>query len=396
MAEPGALTEPDTASDSELRLIREAVREYADRRLVPIAEEADTTGRFPIEVVREMGELGFMGIGFPEAYGGAGGSKLAFAMTVEEVYRASAGIAASGFMSPLIAHDLLMAASEEQRQRLVPPILRGESMAALAVTEPDAGSDAGAIRTRATKTDGGYRISGFKRFITNATIAETVLVMARTTAGAGNRGLSLFAVEQGTPGMAPQPPIAKLGWRCSDTADIAFDDCEVPESALIGELDAGFKVVMHGFNLERIVLATGSIGLGQAALEATIGYATERTQFGAPIGTFQSVREGIARMAADVEAARQLAYHAARRLDAGAPCTAEASMAKLVASEMCQRVTTKAIQLHGGVGFTMELPVQRYHRDSLIMTIGGGTSEIQAEVIARALGLPRPTQKEQK
>jgi alkylation response protein AidB-like acyl-CoA dehydrogenase len=382
-------TSAETAPD-ELQLIREAVREYADRRLVPLAEACDTTGRFPLEVVKEMGDLGFMGIGFPESHGGTGGSKLAFAITVEEVYRASAGIAASGFMSPLIAHDLLMAASEEQIQRLVPPILRGDAIAALAVTEPDAGSDAGAIRTRATRSAGGYVINGYKRFITNAGIADTILVMARTTPGSGNRGLSLFAVARDTSGIEVQPPIAKLGWKCSDTADIAFDECEVPESALIGQLDAGFKVVMHGFNLERIVLATGSVGLGQAALEATLAYAAERSQFGQPIGSFQSVREAIARMAADVEASRRLAYHAANRLDAGEPCTAEASMAKLVAGEMCQRVTTKAIQLHGGVGFTMEYPVQRYHRDSLIMTIGGGTSEIQAEVIARALGLPRP------
>jgi len=391
-----ALSPSGEATEEELRQIRSAVREYADRRLVPIAEEADVEERFPLEVVKEMGDLGFMGIGFSEAYGGTGGSKLAFAITVEEVYRASAGIAASAFMSPLIAHDLLMAASEEQKRRLVPPILSGDATASLAVTEPDAGSDAGGMRTRARNSDGGYVISGYKRFITNATFADTILVMARTTPGIGNRGLSLFAVERGTPGVDVQPPIRKLGWHCSDTADIAFDDCEVPESALVGQLDAGFKVVMHGFNLERIVLATGSVGLGQAALEATIGYVSERVQFGDRIGAFQSVRESVARMAADVEAARQLAYHAARKLDADEPCTAEASMAKLVAAEMCQRVTTKAIQLHGGVGFTMELPVQRFHRDSLIMTIGGGTSEIQAEVIARALGLPRPAEKETK
>jgi len=189
--------------------------------------------------------------------------------------------------------------------------------------------------------------------------------------------------------MEPQPEVAKLGWRCSDTADIAFDGVEVGDDALIGHLDEGFKVVMAGFNLERVVLATGSVGLGQAALEATIAYAKERVQFGAPIGSFQSVREAIARMAADVEAARQLAYHAGRLLSEGKRCTAEASMAKIVAAEMSQRVTTKAIQLHGGVGFTMEAAVQRFHRDSLIMSIGGGTSEIQAEVIARALGLPR-------
>jgi alkylation response protein AidB-like acyl-CoA dehydrogenase len=331
-----------------------------------------------------------LGLGFPEEYGGTGATKLAFAIAVEEVYRVSAGLAASAFMSPLIAHDVLMAATEEQKQRFVPPILRGTAIAALAVTEPEAGSDAAAIRSTATKVDGGWRISGYKRFITNASFADTVLVLARTTQGAGNKGLSLFAVERGTPGLNVQPPVAKLGWRCSDTADIAFDDCELGEDALIGDLDAGFKVVMNGFNLERIVLATGSVGLGQAAVEESIRYATERIQFGQPIGTFQTIRESIARMAAEVEAARQLAYYAARKLDAGEPCTAEVSMAKLIAAETAQRVTTKAIQIHGGAGFTMEVPVQRFHRDSLVMSIGGGTSEIQAEVIARTLGLPRP------
>jgi alkylation response protein AidB-like acyl-CoA dehydrogenase len=387
---------PTTAietTDAELTLIRQTVREYAETRLLPLADEADRTGDFPVEIVREMGDLGMMGLGFPEEVGGSGGSKLAFTVAVEEVYRISAGLAASAFMSPLIAHDIMMSATEEQIQQLVPPILRGEVMAALAVTEPEAGSDAAAIRSTATKTDGGWRISGYKRFITNATHAETVLVLARTTAGAGNKGLSLFAVRRGTAGLNVQPPAAKLGWRCSDTADIAFDDCEVGEDALIGELDAGFKCVMNGFNLERIVLATGSVGLGQAALDASVQYATERVQFGEPIGSFQSIRESIARMAADLEAARQLAYHAARKLDAGESCTAEASMAKLVAAEMAQRVTTKAIQIHGGSGFMMELPVQRYHRDSIIMSIGGGTSEIQAEVIARTLGLPRPARR---
>jgi acyl-CoA dehydrogenase len=373
----------------ELTMIRELARDFADRRLGPIATECDETGRFPVEIVPELGDLGLLGAGFPEEYGGSGASKLAFAIIVEEVYRVSAGMAASAFMSPLIAHDIMLSATEEQKQSLIPPILRGEAIASLAVTEPDAGSDAAAIRTSATKTADGYRIDGYKRFITNASIADTVLVLARTTRGAGNRGLTLFAVPATTPGVTPQPEIAKLGWRCSDTADIAFDGCEVPEAAMIGELDNGFRVVMNGFNLERIVLATGSVGLGQAALDASIKYVGERRQFGQPIGTFQSVRESVARMAAEVEAARQLSYYAARRLSAGEPATAEASMAKIVAAEMAQKVTARAIQIHGGVGFTMEMPVQRFHRDSMIMTIGGGTSEIQAEVIARTLGLPR-------
>jgi acyl-CoA dehydrogenase len=385
-----AMTQALPQTDPDIVDVRAAVRDYAERRLRPLAEKADHTETFPIDVVGELGELGFLGIGFPQEVGGSGLTKLAFAIAVEEVYRVSAGIAASAFMSPLIAHDLMMSANEDQKGELIPPILRGQWMAALAVTEPDSGSDAGAITTRATRTSSGWRITGRKRFITNATLAELVLVLARTTERAGNRGLSLFAIRRGTPGLSTEPPIKKLGWRASDTADLILEGIEMPQSALVGELDAGFKVIMRGFNLERIVLATGAVGLGQAALEASVQYAGQRVQFGSPIGTFQSVRESIARMAADVEAARRLAYHAARLLDAGVECAAEASMAKLVAGEMAQRVTTKAIQLHGGVGFTMESPVQRFHRDSLIMTIGGGTSEIQAEVIARALGLPHP------
>lgn len=379
---------PTVDASDQISDVRAAVRHYAEGRLRPLADEADATETFPLAIVPELGELGFLGLGFPEEYGGAGFSHLAFAVALEEVYRISAGMAASAFMSPLAAHDILLSGSEEQKRELVPPILRGEIMAAVAVTEPDAGSDAGAISTRAIKTDAGFRLNGRKRFITNATIADLVLVLARTTPGAGNRGLSLFAVRRATRGMHSERPISKVGWRCSDTADITFDDCDLPADSLVGELDSGFKVVMRGFNLERIVLATGSVGLGQAALEDTVAYAGNRAQFGQPIGSFQSVREGIARMAADVEAARQLAYFAARKLDAGAECAKEASMAKLIAGEMCQRVTTKAIQMHGGLGFTMEARVQRYHRDSLIMSIGGGTSEIQAEVIARSLGLP--------
>jgi alkylation response protein AidB-like acyl-CoA dehydrogenase len=391
-----SVTTNDTAAtDVDLRLIREAVREYADRRLVPLAHEVDEAERFPLEVVKEMGELGFLGIGFPTAYGGSEGSKLAFTITAEEIYRASAGIAASAFIGPLIAHDLLLAATEDQCSQLVPPILSGNAIAAIAITEPDAGSDIGAIRTRAVRSGGGYRLKGYKRFITNASIADVVLVLARTTLGADSRsrGLTLFVVERGTPGMKAQAPIAKVGWRSSDTADIAFDDCEVPESAAVGEVDAGFKVLMRGFNLERINLAAGAVGVGQAALDATSAYAAERTQFGARIGTFQSVREAIARMAADVEASRQLTYHAARKLDSGEPCATEASMAKLVAAEMCQRVTARAVQLHGGMGVTTELGVHRFHGDSLIMSITGGTTEIQAEVIARELGLPRPARR---
>jgi acyl-CoA dehydrogenase len=384
-----ALTQALPEIDADMADVRAAVRNYAERRLRALADSADNAEAFPVEVVPELGELGFLGIGFPEELGGAGFGKLAFAIAVEEVYRVSAGIAASAFMSPLIAYDLMMSASEEQKRGLVPPILRGTWMAALAVTEPDSGSDAGAITTRATRTAHGWRLTGRKRFITNATLAEVVLVLARTAEHSGNRGLSLFVVRRGAQGFSSEPQTKKLGWRASDTADLVLDGVELPTSALVGGLDAGFKVIMRGFNLERIVLATGAVGLGQAALEASVLYAGQRVQFGSPIGTFQSVRESIARMAADVEAARRLAYHAARLLDAGVECAAEASMAKLVAGEMAQRVTTKAIQLHGGLGFTMESPVQRFHRDSLIMTIGGGTSEIQAEVIARSLGLPR-------
>jgi alkylation response protein AidB-like acyl-CoA dehydrogenase len=378
-----------TDRELDLEEVRTAVRDYAERRLRPIADECDRKGAFPLEIVPELGELGFLGLGFPEDYGGSGVGKLAYAIAVEETYRISAGIAASAFMSPLIAYDILMSASEQQKRTLLPDILSGRKIAALAVTEPDAGSDAGAIQTRATRSDEGYVLNGRKRFITNGSIADVVLVMARTSPGSGNKGLSLFSVARGTRGLVAEQPMEKLGWRASDTADLVFEDCYVDTSNLIGELDAGFRVIMEGFNLERITLAAGSVGLGQAALEESTHYASVRRQFGHAIGEFQAVRQSLGRMATEVEAARQLTYAAGRLLDAGKPVMREASMAKLFASEMCQRVTREAIQLHGGVGFTMESPVQRFYRDSMIMTIGGGTSTIQAEIVARTLPIPR-------
>ncbi len=368
--------------------VRAAVRDYTERRLRPIAEECDRRSSFPLEIVGELGELGFLGLGFPDEYGGSGVGKLAYAIAVEETYRISAGIAASVFMSPLIAYDVLMSASEEQKRALVPGILSGRQVAALAVTEPDAGSDAGAIQTRATRSGSGYLLSGRKRFITNGSIADVVLVMARTSPGPGNRGLSLFNVARGARGFAAEPPVAKLGWKASDTADLVFDDCFVDAANLVGEVDGGFRVIMQGFNFERIALAAGSVGLAQAALEEATRYVSERRQFGRAIGEFQAVRQSLGRMATEIEAARQLTYAAGRLLDAGRPVMREASMAKLFASEMCQRATREAVQLHGGVGFTMDSPVQRFYRDAMVMTIGGGTSTIQAEIVARTLPIP--------
>lgn len=373
--------------DEEIARIRAAIREFAEEELREFADRSEEDGRFPSEVTHALGELGVLGLGFPEEYGGTGGSKLAFVVAVEEVYRVSPGIAASAFMSPLVASDILQAGNEQQKQRWLPSIFSGDVMAALALTEPDSGSDAASLRTKAERVDGRWRLNGRKMFITNGGLADVVLVLARVPDENGSGGISAFLVEADSQGFVVGDPLAKLGWRASETNSLFFDDCYLPEDALLGGIGSGFRLVMRGFDLERVALAAGAVGLAQGALDAATLYATERTQFGRPIGRFQAVGHALARARADVEASRQITYHAARNLEDEHHARLLASMAKLVATEMCQRVSRQAVQAHGGAGFMKEFSVERFYRDAMVMTIGGGTSEIQAELIARELGL---------
>ncbi len=362
------------------------MRPYAEEQLRAIADRAEVDGKFPRHVVDDLAKLGALGLGFPTDLGGSGGSYLGLCVAVEEVYRISPGIAASAFMSPLIAYDILQFGSTEQRERYVPAILDGTAVAALAVTEPDAGSDVAALRTTARRTAAGWVLNGQKMYITNAGIADLMLVLAQTP-DEGPRSISAFVVDMPAAGVTVDAKLDKLGWRASETNGVTLDGCVVPEDAMLGSPGSGFTLVMTGFNLERATLAAGSVGLAQGALDDAIDYTVTRTQFGRPLASFQAVRHSLASAAAEIEAARQLTYYAARLIGTGDDGIAAASMAKLVASNMCQDVARRCLQVHGGAGFMKEFRAERYYRDSMIMTIGGGTSEIQAEIIGRQLGL---------
>jgi alkylation response protein AidB-like acyl-CoA dehydrogenase len=362
------------------------MRPYAEEQLRAIADRAETDGKFPRHVVDDLAKLGALGLGFPTELGGSGGSYLGLCVAVEEVYRISPGIAASAFMSPLIAYDILQFGSAAQRERYVPAILDGTAVAALAVTEPDAGSDVASLRTTARRTAAGWVLNGQKMYITNAGIADLMIVLAQTP-DEGPRSISAFVVELPAAGVTVDAKLDKLGWRASETNGVTLDGCVVPEDAILGTPGSGFTLVMTGFNLERATLAAGSVGLAQGALDDAIDYTVTRTQFGRSLASFQTVRHSLAASAAEIEAARQLTYFAARLIGTGEDAIAAASMAKLVASNMCQEVARRCLQVHGGAGFMKEFRAERYYRDSMIMTIGGGTSEIQAEIIGKQLGL---------
>jgi len=375
--------------DDEVAAVRGLARRYGEEKLRPIADAAESDGIFPRQVVGDLGSLGLLGLGFPEELGGSGGSLLGLCVAVEETYRISPGIAASAFMSPLVAYDIYQAGTVEQHQRYLPGILSGRTMAALALTEPDAGSDAASVRTTAVRVDGGWRLDGRKLYITNAGLADIIVVIARTPSEPSG-GLSAFIVEMPCDGVTVDRRLDKLGWRASETNAIAFDGCVIPPHALLGEVGQGFKLAMNGFNLERTTLAAGSVGLAQGALDEAVAYAQARVQFGQPLTKLQAVRHTLARCAAQVEAARRLTYHAARVLNEPGVAIQAAAMAKLIASQMCQDVARAAVQVHGGAGFMKEFRVERYYRDSMIMTIGGGTSEIQAEIIGKWLAGREP------
>ncbi|MDX6234060.1 MAG: butyryl-CoA dehydrogenase [Nocardioidaceae bacterium] len=372
--------------DDEVREVRGLLRPYAEEQLRPVADAAERDATFPRHVVHDLAKLGALGLGFDEALGGSGGSHVGFCVAIEEVYRVSPGIAASAFMSPLVAFDIVQSGNDAQRRRYVPPILEGRTMAALGVTEPDAGSDVASLRTTARRTPQGWRLDGSKAFITNAGLADVMVVLARTP-DIGPRAISAFVVDLPTAGVTVEAPLHKLGWRASETNGVSFQGVELAEEAMLGEPGSGLAMVLGGFNLERATLAAGSVGMAQGALDLALEHARTRTQFNAPIAARQAVRHSLARAAARLEAARQLTYRAAALVANGTEGIAAASMAKLVASEMAQDVTRTCVQVHGGAGFMKEYAVERFYRDSMVMTIGGGTSEIQAEIIGRMLGL---------
>ncbi|ADG06429.1 acyl-CoA dehydrogenase family protein [Kyrpidia tusciae] len=367
---------------------RTAVRRWVEKEIAPRVEEWEREGRVPREMYRRAGELGYLGLKFPEAYGGSD-DLLADAIFVEEIARCGSGGAAAALTATtgIGATPIWRFGNEEQKRRYLVPAIRGEKIAALGVTEPDAGSDVASMRTVARREGDHYVLTGSKMFITGGASADYVCVAAKTDPSAGHRGVSMFIVEAGMPGFSVGRTLRKLGWRASDTAELILDGVQVPAENLVGEENQGFRYIMINFQWERIMLALSSVAAAEKALEDALRYSRERTQFGRPIGTFQALRHKMVDMAVDIEKARSLTYRALYLYARGEDVTVAASMAKAYAGEMVNRVTDAALQIHGGNGYMMEYPVQRYWRDARIMSIGGGTTQIMYEILTKRLGI---------
>jgi alkylation response protein AidB-like acyl-CoA dehydrogenase len=371
---------------SEQELIRDTVRTFARERVEPVAAELDLTGRFPYELVAELGELGLMGVPVPEAYGGAGGDTVSYALAIEELTRVDSSVAITvAAHTSLGIMPILLFGTEEQKERWLPDLASGRKLAAFGLTEPGAGSDAGATRTTAELRDGTWVVNGSKLFITNAGTDVTwgVTITART----GADEISNLVIENGTPGYVVSAPMRKLGWRASDTRELSFEDCAVPEDNLLGPRGAGFRQFLEVLDGGRISVAAMGVGLAQGAYDLAYAYAQEREQFGRPIASFQAIQFKLADMATEIEAGRWMVYRTAWLKDHGRPFAREAAMAKLVTGELSHRVASAALQIHGGFGYMEESAISRLYRDQKILEIGEGTNEVQRMVIARHLGL---------
>ena len=369
----------------EQQLTREAVREFADAELVPIAAELDRDHRFPHEILPKLAELNLMGMPYPEKVGGAGTDYLSYIIALEEVSRAcaSTGIILSVHIS-LATWPIFKFGTEAQHDRYLPDMASGRRLGAFALTEPAAGTDAAAGTATAARSGDDYVLNGSKIFITNAPHADIYVVFAKTDPERGVRGMSAFVVEKDTPGFSVGEAEHKLGIRGSSTPPIYFTDCRIPKEALLGQEGEGFKIAMQTLDGGRIGVSAQALGIAQAALDAAIAYAKERVQFGKPIASLQAIQWMIADMATEVDAARLLVYRAASCVDNGHPYSTEGAMAKLFASETATRVAGKAIQIHGGYGYTESYPVERNYRDAKITELYEGTSEVQRMVIARS------------
>jgi alkylation response protein AidB-like acyl-CoA dehydrogenase len=369
----------------EHRLIQRTVRDFATQEVAPVAEELDREKRFPYEIVAKLGELGLMGIPFPQEYGGGGGDSLAYALAVEELTRIDSSVAIT-----LCAHTSLgtqpiyLFGDEAQKQEWLPRLTSGEILGAFGLTEPEAGSDAGNVRTKARLDGGEWAIDGAKQFITNAgtEISGVVCITART----GEEEISNLIVANGTPGYEQGEPYRKMGWNASDTRPLTFTDCRVPEENLLGPRGMGFRQFLQVLDIGRIGVAAMGVGLAQGALDEALAYAKERQAFGQSISRFQAIQAKLADMATEIEATRLLVYKAAREKDAGENFSLTAAQAKLKSGRLAVRCCEEAVQIHGGYGYIEEYPVCRFYRDAKILTIGEGTDEVQQMVIARALG----------
>jgi alkylation response protein AidB-like acyl-CoA dehydrogenase len=371
---------------AEQELARRTAREFAEAEIAPVIARYDEAEEFPAELLAKLGRLGFMGVLFPPEYGGAGLDYVAYALIVEELSRVDGSIGITMWAhNSLCTNHIYSAGSAAQRERYVPPLARGEVLGAWGLTEPGSGSDAAAMRSRAVEQGDVFVLDGTKAFITNGSVAGTAVVMAKTDPAAGGRGVSAFILEKGMPGFRPGQRYKKLGLHASDTAELVLEGVRVPKANLLGERNRGFQDTKKVLEGGRIAMAAMGVGLAQGALDQAVRYAKERQAFGQPIGHFQGIRAILADLATEVEAARLLTLRAAYGKDRGRPVMREASMAKVFASEVAVRCATKAVQVHGGYGYTREFPVERFYRDAKLCEIGEGTSEVQRMVIARHL-----------
>ncbi|HEV7371841.1 acyl-CoA dehydrogenase family protein [Arenibaculum sp.] len=368
------------------QMVRDMARQFAQERLAPTAAERDRTGSFPAAELREMGELGLLGMVVPEEWGGSGTDAVSYALAIEEI--AAGDGAVSTIMSvhnSVGCAPVLKFGTDEQRERYLRRLAGGEMIAAFCLTEPQAGSDASALRTRARRDGDHYVLDGTKQFITSGSTAGVAVVFAVTDPGAGKKGITAFLVPTDTPGYQVARIEDKLGQRCSDTAQIVFEGCRVPASLRLGEEGQGYRIALANLEGGRIGIAAQSVGMARSAYEHALRYARERTSMGSPIIQHQAVAFRLADMATRIEAAHQLVLHAAALRDAGVPCLKEAAMAKLYASEMAEKVCSDAIQIHGGYGYLEDFPVERIYRDVRVCQIYEGTSDIQRLVISRQI-----------
>ncbi|NSL53001.1 acyl-CoA dehydrogenase [Calidifontibacillus erzurumensis] len=376
----------DLRFSEEQEMMRKMVRDFAQTEITPFIERMEEHDEFPREILNKMAELGLMGIVIPEEYGGAGMDYTSYIIAINELSRVSAtvGVILSVHTS-VCTNPILFFGTEEQKKKYVTKLASGEYLGAFALTEPNAGSDAASLKTRAVKDGDVYVLNGSKIFITNGGEADVYIVFAVTDPDKGSKGISAFIVEKGTPGFIIGKNEKKMGLHGSRTVQLSFEDCKVPAENLLGQEGEGFKIAMSNLEAGRIGIAAQSLGIAEAALEAAVAYAKERQQFGKPIALQQGIGFKLADMATAVEAARLLVYRAANLKSNGIPCAQEASMAKLFASRTAMEVATEAVQVFGGYGYTKEYPVERYFRDAKICEIYEGTSEIQRIVISRKL-----------
>ncbi len=375
---------------SEHEELRQTVARFVANEIAPNVDEWEQAREFPRDLYRRCAELGFLGLKFPEAYGGQGGDHLHDAIWVEELARSggSGGVAAGLNAHASIAlPPIFNFGSEEQKQRWLVPGIAGEKVGALGITEPGAGSDVAGITTRAERIDGGYLVNGAKTFITNGVRADFLVCACKTTAEGGHGGISFLVLEREMAGYEVAAKLEKMGWHSSDTGELAFSDVEVPAENLLGEENGGFKLIMANFAWERLLMAIGAVGAMQRLIEVTVAYALEREAFGRPIGKFQAIRHQVAEMATKAEAARALTYNGLRLFHDGQECLQQVTMAKLVTQRALLEVADQSLQIHGGYGYMREYGIERAVRDARLGPIGGGTDEVMKEILGKTMGL---------